>query len=855
MVRKRVLGFLALFLVLALGAAASYAGSTVNQSTPERSGMATLEGLSAEVEVVRDVHGVPQIYADTAEDLFAAQGYVHAQDRFWEMDVRRHITSGRLSELFGESQLETDAYIRTMGWRRVAEEEVNLLSAEAHAQLDAYASGVNAYLNSRDTSDLSLEYAIIGLTGDIARPEPWTPADSLAWLKAMAWDLDGNRTQEIELAVVAGTVGLERAKELYPDYNLDARLPIVTSGNVRGEKFTTSSGDRRVTVQQPQADTGKSLPWSGAEEALQATAKVRTAIPPLVAAEHPGEVGSNSWAISGERTASGEAMLSNDPHLATSIPSIFAQMGLHCRTVNKACPYDVSGFTFSGMPGVVIGHNADIAWGFTTPYLDTQDLFVEQVDEQNRVKRGGSWEPLTVRTEEIAVQGESEPRQITVRTSSHGPLMSDVDQAMRGVAEAERGEDAEGVQYAVAMSWTALTPTPSIEAIFALNQAGDFTEFRAAAKLLLAPSQNLMYADVEGNIGYQLPGDIPVRRGGRDGLTPAQGWDAANDWSGTIPYDELPFAYNPPDGVIVAANQSIVGEQYPQLLGSNPSYGWRSQEIRDELAKLDDVTMDQAEQLFYDTTVPYAEAMIPPMLRAVALEEWVLAGQSELIAWDQNADADSAGAAYYYLVVDNLLKLTFRDEIPEQAWPESGDRWYAVLQRLLQDRTNPWWDDVTTEKVETSDDIMAEALLAARREITARMSRDADGWQWGKLHRLSLTHQTLGTSGVGPIEAIFNRGDYPSGGGPAVVDAMSFRATAEGDYHVTNGPAMRMLVDLGDLDGSRWVNQSGASGHPFEDTYDDQLELWATNRMWQFAFTEPAVRTTAVETLVLQPTS
>ena len=855
-VRKRLVGFLALFVVLALGAAASFAGSTVNQSIPERSGAVTLEGLSAEVEVVRDAHGVPQIYADTAEDLFAAQGYVHAQDRFWEMDVRRHITAGRLSELFGESQLETDAYIRTMGWRRVAEEEVGLLSAEARTQLDAYANGVNAYLSSRDTQDLSLEYSIIGLNGKVARPEPWTPADSLAWLKAMAWDLDGNKTQEIELAVVADRVGMERAKELYPAYDLDARLPIVINGELRGEKFTTSTGDRRVAVQPAAGARAEKAAWSGAESALQATAKMSEAIPPLVAAEHPGEVGSNSWAISGERTATGKAMLSNDPHLATSIPSIFAQMGLHCRTVNKACAYDVSGFTFSGMPGVVIGHNADIAWGFTTPYLDTQDLFIEQVDEQNRVRRGERWEPLSIRTEKIAVQGEDEPREITVRTSSHGPLMSDVDGAMGGVAERERAKGDGTAQYAVAMSWTALTPTPSMEAIFALNQAEDFTQFRAAAKLLRAPSQNLMYADVEGNIGYQLPGDVPVRKNGRDGLTPTQGWDPANDWSATIPYEELPYAYNPPDGVIVAANQTIVGEQYPRLLGpKGPSYGWRSQRIRDRLAALDDVTLDQGEELFYDTSVTYAQAMVPAMLRAPALEAWVIEGQSALLAWDGHADADSAGAAYYYLVVDNLLKRTFRDELPVQAWPESGDRWYAVLQTLLQDRTNPWWDDVTTNKVETSDDIMALALLDARREITARMSRDVDGWEWGKLHRLSLTHQTLGTSGIGPVEAMFNRGGFASGGGPAVVDAMSFRSTAEGNYHVTNGPAMRMLIDLGELDDSRWVNQSGASGHAFSDTYDDQLELWATNRMWKFAFTEAAVRQAGVETLRLRPTT
>ncbi|HYP43787.1 MAG TPA: penicillin acylase family protein [Propionibacteriaceae bacterium] len=836
----RWLVFTALVVVLVLAGLSSLVLGTVRSPLPVTEGRVVLPGLGRSVEVLRDDFGVPQIYADTAEDLFEAQGYVHAQDRFYEMDVRRHTTAGRLSELFGASQVPTDAYIRTLGWRRVAEQELPLLSSSTRRYLDAYASGVNSYLRSRSASDISLEYSLLDIRLPRYTPQEWTAADSVSWIKAMAWDLGGNLHQETEQSLVAAKLGAARAASLEPGYPLHGFEPIVTRGAVAGGLF--DPGATRSGARPAPAALGRDQVRQ-ASSVLAAAAKVSAAIPALIGSRTRGaETGSNSWVVSGQRTASGKPMLSNDPHLATSIPSTFAQVGLHCRTRTAACPFDVSGFSFAGMPGVVIGHNADIAWGLTTSHVDVQDLYLEDV-RGDTVRIGNSYRPLQVRTEEIRVAGEDKPRTITVRSSRHGPLLSDVDPQLQGLRA--------GAPYAAALSWVALTPGRTMDALFGFGRAANFAEFRAAAKLLSAPSQNLVYADTKGNIGYQLPGDIPIRQRG-DGRLPVPGWDPTYDWAGKIPFAQLPYVYNPPRGYIVTANQQVIGSQYAPVLGSDYSYGWRSQEIIDQLKDAPPLTPDTAEQLFYDDTIRFAADIVPTLLKIRVRDSWVREGQQTLVGWDYSSAPDSAAAAYFNVVMHNLLKLTFRDELPTDLWPTGGDRWYAVVSKLLATPDDPWWDDVTTkDRRERRDDILLAAMTGARKEITSLMARDTDEWQWGKLHRVTLRNQTLGSSGNPVLERIFNRGDFPVGGGSAVVNAMGYDTT-EG-YHVTSGPTMRMLVDLGGWDTGRWVNQSGVSGHAFASHYDDQTTLWASNRTWPFVFSRSAVDGRTQERLELVP--
>ena len=829
--------------MLTAAALTSVGVGSVRSSFPPTSGRLTVPGLAAPVEVLRDGYGVPHLYADSAEDLFWAQGYVHAQDRFYEMDFRRHLAAGRLSELYGESQVETDAYVRTLGWRRVAEQELTLLAPSTRRALDAYAAGVNAYLDGSATADLSLEYRLLGLQGLRYTPERWTAADSVSWLKVMAWDLSSNFEQEAERALITATFGVGRTANLFPDYPLEGYDPIVGRGTVVKKAFDPTA--RRLSSR-PLPD--EALTHPAARSAFAEINRMNAALAPLLGPRGmEGETGSNSWVVSGSRTASGQPILSNDPHLATSIPSVFAQVGLHCRTVTAACPYDVAGFSLASVPGVVVGHNATVAWGLTTSYLDVQDLYLEAIDG-NQVRVGNRLVPLATLTEQIRVSGEEVPRTITIRSSRHGPLLSDVSPQLQRVAAVQAPP---GPGYAVALSWVGLKPGRTMDALLAINKAQDFAEFREAAALLAAPSQNLVYADVAGNIGYQLPGIMP-RRGKGDGRTPVPGWDPAYDWRGMVPFAELPYVYNPPGGVIVAANQPVIGGQYPYPVGSAYSYGWRSQEILDQLQQTSALTLDQAEALLYDDTIRIAEHLVPALLKIKVDDGWVAEGQRTLVGWDYSAAPDSAAAAYFNVVMHNLLKLTFRDELPEHLWPAGGDRWNAVVLGLLKQPRNLWWDDVSTPKViESRDDILRLAMTNARKEITSLMARDVDEWAWGRLHTATLRNQTLGTSGIKPVEALFNRGPYAVGGGPAVVNAMAYD-TRRG-YTVTSAPTMRMIVDLGNLDQSRWVNQSGVSGHAFHPNYADQTELWARSRTWPFVATRAAVEARSEQRLELLP--
>ncbi|WP_375423427.1 penicillin acylase family protein [uncultured Friedmanniella sp.] len=846
----RWLLFPAIALVLALVVLPVVVVGGVRQSFPQLSGRLSLPGLKAPVDVLRDSYGVPQIYADNAEDLFEAQGYVVAQDRFYEMDFRRHVAAGRLAELYGESQVKTDAYVRTLGWRRTAEAELGLLSSSTRRYLDAYAAGVNSYLQGRSDSDISLEYALLGVEGLDYTPEPWTAADSVSWLKVMGWQLGSNINLETSRALVTAKVGATRAAMLYPAYPLEGYDPIVRRGTVVGDAFSpdAAAASRRPAV--PGLSRGQ---LKAADGVLTRAAELNRTIPDVLGTDAgSGETGSNSFAVAGTRTASGHAILANDPHLATSIPSTFAQVGLHCRSVSTACPFDVSGYSLAAMPGVVIGHNTAISWGMTTSYADVQDLYLEQVRGDtvrvDTTQGGAAYQPLTLRTEQITVRGEDQPRTLRIRSSRHGPLLSDVDDQLQRVgAPVVPGGDA----YAVALQWTGSTPGRSMDAVLAIDAAQTFAQFRAAAKLLSAPSQNLLYADTAGHIGYQLPGAIPVRGRG-DGQLPSPGWDQRYDWRGTIPFAKLPYVYDPPSGYLVSANQQVIGRQYPYAIGSEYSYGWRSQQISDRLERAGPLTMDAAEQIFYDDDVRVAADLVPALLRIKVADSWVAEGQRTLVGWDYSASADSAAAAYFNVVFHNIMKLTFRDELPEDLWPSGGDRWYAVVQALMAQPDSRWWDDTSTPGVvERWDDVLLAAMTGARKEITSLMSRDTDGWQWGRLHQVRLESPTLGQSGIAAVEGLFNRGHYPVGGGPAVVDAMGYDDRL--GYSVTTAPTMRMLVDLGNLDGSRWVNQSGVSGHAYSPNYDDQTALWADNRTWAFVSSRAAVEAATTDRLQLVP--
>ncbi|MGE5462266.1 MAG: penicillin acylase family protein, partial [Syntrophothermus sp.] len=547
----RGLGVLVVILLVAGAAGAFYfkrflPGTVAPESFPQTEGQIQIEGLQGPVNIYRDKMGIPNIYASSQHDLFFAQGYIHAQDRFWQMDTWRHIGSGTLSEMFGKGQVETDSFLRTLGWKQVAEQEYAGLGPESKAILDSYTEGVNAYLKDHDSTSLSLEYAILGLLSPKYKVEPWTPVNSLTWGKAMAWDLRGNMGEEIERAVLLKTLTPEQVKELYPDYPQDH--PTIV--NQIGENPLKAEG---------QTSQAANLQLSAGD--LNHLADQLALLDNALGPAGDG-IGSNSWAVAGSRTSTGMPLLANDPHLGIQMPSIWYQVGLHCMPKSDACPIEVAGFSFAGVPGVVIGHNDRIAWGFTNVGPDVMDLYIEKVnpDNPNQYEVNGQWVDFETRKESIGVVG-GDPVEITVRATRHGPVISEVygplkDQGDPKDKEFQAFKDRAGIElpanYVIALKWTALQPSTPFEAIWGFDKAQNWEQFREAASNFHVPAQNLLYADVDGNIAYQMPGDIPIRAHG-DGTLPVPGWTDEYEWTGFIPFEEHPYTVNPEEGYIVTA--------------------------------------------------------------------------------------------------------------------------------------------------------------------------------------------------------------------------------------------------------------------------------------------------------------
>ncbi|NEB03141.1 penicillin acylase family protein [Streptomyces sp. SID13726] len=916
-----------LVLVLALVGAVAYGGywsvSTVRASFPQTKGSISLKGLSGPVDVKRDGYGIPQIYASSDEDLFMAQGYVQAQDRFYEMDVRRHMTSGRLSEMFGKGQVDNDAFLRTLGWDRVAKEEYDTkLSAATKKYLQAYAAGVNAYLQGKSGKEISLEYAALGFTNDY-KPEKWTPVDSVSWLKAMAWDLRGNMQDEIDRALMTSRLGPKQIADLYPQYPYSRNQTIVQEGQYSEltQSFeqnggssgsgtsgtgtsgtgtsgtsgtgTSTSGTTGTTASSSSSTSGSAS--SALQSQLTGLYNVLDDVPTAVGVNGQG-IGSNSWVVAGSHTITGKPLLANDPHLSASLPSVWYQMGLHCRTVSSKCQYDVTGYTFAGMPGVIIGHNAKIAWGMTNSGVDVTDLYLEKLSGDGYLY-DGKVKPFTTREETIKVAGGAS-KKIVVRETNNGPLLSDRDDELVKVGKKATVDNAapdRGDGYGVALRWTALDPGTSMDAVFAMDKASDWSDFRQAATLFDVPSQNLVYADSE-NIGYTLPGRIPIRSKGDDGSLPAPGWDSKYTWTGKyIKQDELPYEYNPERGYIVTANQAVIDkDKYPYTLTTDWGYGTRSQRITDLIEQKikggGKISTDDMRQMQLDNSSEIAKLLVPKLLKIDIADKDVREAQELLEGWDYTQDADSAAAAYFNSVWRNILKLAFGNKLPkelrvkgqclwvdpvsttgpadetdkvrecgqrdaDQAQPDGGDRWFEVVRNLMDDQNSDWWKTPAgvgdRPAASNRDELFERAMIDARWELTAKLGKDIDTWSWGRLHRLFLKNQTLGTEGPGFLKYMLNRGPWKLSGGEATVNATGWNAA--GGYGVVWVPSMRMVVNLGDLDKSKWINLTGASGHAYSAHYTDQTDKWVKGELLDWAFSDAAVDKSTNDTLVLKP--
>jgi penicillin amidase len=870
---RRLIRILVVVLVIVVAALTGIVGTITYRALPQTEGAIEVDGLNSSVTVLRDSAGIARILGDNPHDLFMAQGYVHAQDRFWQMEVWRHISAGRLSELFGKSTLDQDRFIRTLGWRQAAKRDLEALSKEARAAVDAYTDGVNAFIDGHQ-GGLGLAFVVTALQGGTGgvggyEVEPWTALDSVAWQKVQSWQLGGNFDSEVFRMLADVKLGDPALTDaLFPAYRAD--MPVITPTATAGGGASGSGG----TVGPIAGTPGPIMAEAATITAAQAAAWRDVAAMDEgflrlagldggegLASDH--QVGSNNWVVGPAKSASGTPLLANDPHLGISMPSVWYMNGLHCRKVTEACPYDVVGVSFPGVPGVVLGHNARVAWGATNIDPDVQDLFVEKVDpaNPNNYMFLGESVPFSVREETIKVAG-GEDVVIEVRETRHGPILNDVD---------SRLEDAPPL----ALAWTATAAVDgALESIFRINTVGSFEEFRAAFATYGSPAQNFVYADVDGHIGYVFPGYVPIRADPSDrGARVRSGSDGKHEWQDRIPFENLPWRLDPPSGIIVTANNAAVDDGYPYFVAAEWDPGYRAKRILELLdlatrsdggvsaAELTVIQMD-ARVLRADLVMSHFEGISPATPDGRLVRE-------QIATWDGLATLESGGAAAYLATEYHLLRGLFDDELGQLAreYVGGGASWQAMI-RLLDDPTSVWWDDVTTDgRRETAPDVLAAALDATGADLRAAIG-DPKDWTWQRLHQATFREQTLGASGIGPLEWYFNKGAYPVAGAAGAVDNNWYRPSRAypdpddpgyepvgfvGVFEVTNLPSYRFTIDMGDPDGARIVQTTGQSGNPFDAHYGDLIDDWVSGATVALPFSRSAVEAATDKRLELVP--
>ena len=774
-------------------------------SLPMIEGTVELAGIEAPVEIIRDREGVPHIFAGTTEDAYFGLGFAHAQDRLWQMEMSRRIGAGRLSELSGAATLDIDKFMRVLGVYRYAERTYAKLDPESQRILDSYAAGVNAFLETR-SGPLPPEFAVFGLWGAVrggrsVQPEPWRAADSIVWIKMLAWTLSGNWYSEIQRARMAVEMPASRIAEFFPPYPGDAPVGVA--------EMLPSYRD---------------LPLD----------KMAALAPDLRSEGN----GSNNWVLAGKRTATGKPLLANDPHLGLSAPAIWYFAHLNAPGLN------VIGATLPGVPAVILGRNDQIAWGFTNTGSDVQDLFIERIT----AGQPGSYDtpdgprPFEVRTEIIEVAGE-DTVEIEVRTSRHGPVISD---AFAHAAELVT----EG--HVLALAWTALRDDDlTLQSGHKIATARNWNEFVTGLRDFHVPQQNIVYADVYGNIGMFVPGLVPVRKPGNQvmGMMPVPGWDAAYDWDGFIPYEDLPLDFNPRSGVIFTANHKIIPDAYPYFLTFEWEAPYRARRIDELLSARSKHSVESFKAMQSDVVSLMARDFLPLLLAPEPASERARSAREMLSSWDGTMAAENPEPLIFTAWIRELTRLVYADELGElfdRNWGLRAPFMFNVLSAQTY-----WCENSGTEGVETCEDLIALALDLALADLDARYGAEPEHWRWGDAHYALSSHRPFGRIPV--LRRLFDI-RLPAPGGEYTVNRGGHRIKNEqAPFAEVHGPSLRAIYTLDDLDRSLFIYSTGQSGNVLAANYANLAERWRNGEYAPMMTERGAIERGQSGTLVLAP--
>ncbi|WP_456414356.1 penicillin acylase family protein [Oceanithermus profundus] len=765
-------GLIVLVLLLAVGGYYYLKNATL----PQTNGRLVTPGLSAPVEILRDANGIVHVKAANEHDLFFGQAVAHAQERLWQMEFQRRIGAGRLAEVLGEAAVPTDKFLRTLGVYRAAEQAYENLPDDLKAIVDAYVDGVNAYLATNPP--LPLEFKLLGF-----EPEPWTPADVLVWQKMMSYDLSGNYEEELQrYRLLARGLSKARIEALIPGY--PAAAPTIV---------------RRVPERlrpRPAPETAPTPAPQGAAWVEELLALARTLPSSLEA--------SNNWVVGPERSTTGKPLLANDPHLGLSAPSIWMLMELEAPT------YRATGATFPGLPTIVIGKNERIAWGVTNHAADVQDLYVLE-EAEGGYRYRGEVRPYRLRRETIAVK-DADPVVLEVRETVYGPVISDVVGAPEG--------------QALALRWVSLEPSDeTMAAFYGIGKATNWEEFTAALLRLKAPSQNFVYADVEGNIGYLAPGKIPVRKPGHSGKYPVPGtgeWD----WVGFVPAEALPRAYNPPEGYIVTANNRSTPEGWPYTFTHDWAPGFRAARIEQLIRAKPKLSPEDFARIQGDEVSLMARSFRPVLERLRPQSERAAEWHRKLLAWDANETASSTEATVFQAWYAELARLP-EAEVGQAYWNEP-----LYLKRALLEG-----DPACDARGVSCLDFAAQALERA----LARLDALGGIVPWGQLHPAVFDHGVM--THQPQLRRFFDR-EIAHGGDRFTVNMGAYDFAT---FRMNHGPSYREIVALGLPEQSYWIHPMGQSGNVLSRHYADLLPLWANVEYLPMGTGEPVAR------LVLEP--
>jgi penicillin amidase len=749
---RRLFLLFMLFVVIAGGAF----WLLLRSSLPQTTGTLPLPGLAAPVAVVRDDVGVPTLRAQNIHDLYMALGFVHAQDRLFQMDLQRRLSQGRLAEIFGREALGNDRAMRTLGLYRHAVAGLQFVSPDFEAVLDAYADGVNAFIASG--KPLPVEFTLLRY-----RPDPWRPADILAIGKLLALQLSGNYGPELLHARLAQTLSTDEINELFPDYPQDAP---VTLGKL--------------------AALTRELPLE----------RMLAMLPGVVGPQHA----SNNWVVDGDHSVTGKPLLANDPHLDYAAPLVWYLTRL------EAPGLTLAGATMAGAPVIILGHNDRIAWGYATTGADVEDVFVEQSDPNDvtRYLTPNGSVPFEVIEEEIPIRAQA-PEPLRIRITRHGPVISD----QAGTSPTQSG------RFMALQASFLVDDDRSVEAQWRATLAPDWGTWVDAFRLFTAPVQNMVYGDIDGNIGFFAPGHIPIRQNG-DGRAPVPGWTGAYDWKGFVPFMELPRAFNPPSGHFATANNKVVPDTYPYLITYDWDLPYRIERIEAGLAETPKQSVESSARLQGDIVSLSAKHLLPLMLKVEPRDARTGVAVRLLANWDGQMASERPEPLIFVAWLRALNKHLFQSALGsnfERYWGMTPRATEGVLTR------HPHWCGSAGCAV-----VLQTSLGDALDELAAEYGPDPTAWHWGTAHPAVFAHPIFDR--IPLLRDWFDR-RWPADGSSDTVNAGAFRfSNPKGAYVDTHGPALRAIYDLSDLDRSVFLTALGQSAHILSPHYADLLPRW-----------------------------